>query len=248
MFRPDTISKMRAHAAACYPEESCGLVLWDDYVPRPNVHPDPRRHFRMAPGVLTGAKVKIQALVHSHPAPAAPPYPSYRDMAQQIAMDVPWVIVPVAESGAAGEPFVWGDGSRVPALLGRGYRWGVTDCYSVIRDWYRLTCGVALPAVAREWGYWQADGAVDLYLAHCEAAGFTTVAPAAAEVGDVALYTLPGMHAAHHASVVISPGKILHHPARKPFDPARLSLTEPLARYQQYVTHVLRPTDRVPRA
>ena len=249
MFTDKAILAMQTHSEACYPAESCGLLVWGEYVPRENVHGDPERHFRIEKKHLAPLLKhdRLQAVVHSHPAPAAPPYPSYGDMAQQIAMNVPWAIVPVSEEGRAGEPFVWGDGAVLAPLLGRGYRWGVTDCYSIIKDWYRVTTRIYLPAVARRWGFWSEPDATDLYLEKYERAGFARIDPGEADVGDAVLYKLNGSHATHHASVIIEPGMMLHHPARQPYDPGRLSLREPLARYQQYITHVLRPTKAVAR-
>ena len=249
MFTPDAIADMKTHAEGLYPQESCGLVAWGDYIPRENVHSDPENHFRIDDKhILPLLKHnRIQAVVHSHPAPAAPPYPSVGDMRQQINMNVPWAIVPVDESGHAGEPFVWGDGAQLEPLLGRGYRWGVTDCYAIIKDWYRVNTRIYLPAVAREWGFWHREGATDLYLEKYRRAGFALVEPRDADVGDTVLYKLKVSHAIHHASVIIEPGRMLHHPARQPYDPNRLSLREPLSRYQEYITHVLRPTTAVAR-
>lgn len=249
MFTPDAIAAMQRHAEACYPRESCGLVVWNDYIPRENTHSDPEHHFRVEKKHLVPLLKhdRLQAVVHSHPAPAAPPYPSVGDMRQQISMAVPWAIVPVNGDGRAGEPFVWGDGAVLAPLLGRPYRWGVTDCYSIIKDWYRVNTRIYLPAVAREWGFWTRPDARDLYLARYEQAGFARVDPAEADVGDTVLYRLRESHAVHHASVIIEPGRMLHHPARRPYDPDRLSLREPLSRYQEFVTHVLRPTTAVAR-
>lgn len=250
MFRPAVIEAMTQHAERCYPQESCGLVAWGDYIPRPNVHEQPEQHFKIEdrhilPLLKHG---QIQAVVHSHPAPAAPAYPSLGDMRQQIAMDVPWCIVPVAENGQAGAPFWWGDGTPTPPLIGRGYRWGVTDCYAILRDYFRAV-GLSLPAVAREYGYWTRTDAEDLYLQKYYQAGFTCVSnEQAGEVGDVLLYCVNRRHRTHHAAVVAEPGKILHHPAQQAVDASSLSRRDLLSRYQQYITHVLRPTDAVPRA
>ena len=246
MFTAAAIDAMRLHAAACYPTESCGFVIWGEYVPCENRHREPETQFRIADEAIRrylDADV-VEAVVHSHVAPA-PPYPSYPDMQQQIAMRVPWAIVSVGADGRTDEPFYWGDDTRMTPLLGRPYRWGVTDCYAVIRDWYRAVKHKRLPAVARRWGYWAEAGATDLYLAHYEAAGFVDIGPPAADVGDTVLYRLPGRHAMHHAAVMVAPGTILHHPSTAPYAPNRLSLREPVSRYQQYITHVLRPTTSV---
>lgn len=248
-FPDHVIEAMQEHAEACYPAESCGLVLWGDYVPRENVHSDPERHFRIAEKDLAPLLKhnRIQALVHSHPAPAAPDYPSYGDMRQQVAMDCPWGIVPVGEDGRAGKPFFWGDGLAPPPLLERPYRWGVTDCYSLVRDWYRLHLRIWLPQVARRWNYWTQADAADLYLLKYKEAGFTRLDPVEADLGDTLLYRLGKAGATHHAAVVIEPGKILHHPAKRPVDPGSLSRRDLVTRYQQYITHVLRPTKAVAR-
>ena len=47
---------------------------------------------------------------------------------------------------------------------------GVSDCYSLIRDWYRTERGIALPEFPRDWEWWEYGG--DLYAMGFAEAGF----------------------------------------------------------------------------
>lgn len=74
---------IRDHAAECYPNESCGLVVEVEsalaYWPCRNISPKPLDTFIMHPGDFADAEDtgKIVAMVHSHP--DAQPYPSDHD-------------------------------------------------------------------------------------------------------------------------------------------------------------------------
>ncbi|CAO3459800.1 Phage tail assembly protein [Azospirillum argentinense] len=231
MFTPRCIAAMQAHAVAAFPHESCGVVVRGRYVPLVNRHADPANHFLISDDDYRRHAGRLQAVVHSHPWRAGdpesdriPPWPSLADMEGQLATAVPWVIIPT-DGAVAGQPVVWGDGAPVPPLKGRPFVHGVTDCYSLIRDYYRLELGIALPEKAREKGWWDPEGrAENLYLENYRRAGFAPVAPEAARVHDVVLLTvLSPVH--NHGGVVRPGGLILHHLED------RLSREEPLGRW-----------------
>jgi len=226
------------HAEAEWPRESCG---WVDrrgrYRPAANAAPDPCAAFRMDPPPPRRAR----AIVHSHPWPHHP-CPSATDMRQQIATALPWGIVPVSEHGDAAAPFWWGPGTDRGALLGRPYRHGVTDCYSLARDWYAERRGLSLPDYARGWDWWSmGDGNPDLYERHFAECGFLDVPRSEAAVGDALLMRVRAP-VPNHAGVLVEPGVLLHHPGgSRPWDPGRLSRRDVAARWSPYVVRVLRP-------
>ena len=223
------------HAEAEFPRESCGLVVDGRYVPCANQADDPERRFLIGRREWRRAAT---ALLHSHPHPL-PAVPSAADMQGQSNMALPWGIVPVGADGLAGAPFWWGDQVPAPPLVGRAYRHGVTDCYSVIRDWYRLERDVLLPDVARAWNWWRDTAHPDLYERHFREVGFDEVDPASAAVGDGVLIQIRGVVA--HAGVIVADGVMLHHPgADRPYDPTSLSRREPIARWLPYVRRVVR--------
>lgn len=248
MMRVDgkALDAVQEHAEDQFPNESCGAIFygggsWPEYVPMYNVAADPRRAFAIDHKALDFERRLRHwcryGIVHSHPHPWAA-CPSEADMRQQIAMDVPWGIVPVGEDGAAGDPFFWGPDVERPPLLGRPYRLGVTDCFSLVRDWYLTERGIDLPDVPRGPG-WHARPD-DLIERSWPELGGVEVHPAEAQAGDVLLMQITRAEIAQIA-VIVESGVILIHPgADKPYDPQRLSKREPIGRWQPYIRRVLR--------
>lgn len=244
MFGGAVDAAAMAHAVATYPAESCGLVIGGEYRPCQNTHHEPLTNFRVDDDLLVAAGTDLQAIIHSHP--DGPQHPSMADMAAQIATAVPWGLI-VATPGQAQAPLWFGDGAPRPQLIGRGFVWGVNDCYSLIRDWFLQKRGVWLPEFPREWGEWQGDGRRSGYLENYCAAGFHDLhlprdasALRQLRAGDLAvmqiLADLP-----NHAGVITDDGLLLHHLAwKEPCDPSRLSKVEPVGRWLPHVTNWLR--------
>jgi proteasome lid subunit RPN8/RPN11 len=91
------------HARACYPEESCGLVIdAARYVPCLNTSSTPREAFAISPADWAAAEDlgDITEVVHSHPDGAA--FPSGADFSAQAATGLPWVIVALGPDGVRG--------------------------------------------------------------------------------------------------------------------------------------------------
>lgn len=231
-----------AHDEALAGRESCGLMVGREYRRCANRAADPAAQFSIAPGVLLDAERSglPWAVVHSHPHPLHA-CPSLLDMAQQQATARPWAIAPVGEDGDPAEPFWWGAETPLRPLVGRPYRHGVTDCYAVVRDWWRLERGVELPDHPREWAWWQAGPeGPDLYDRHFRAAGFEEIPAAEAGVGDCLLLQVRSS-VPNHAGVLTAPGLMLHHPGGdRPHDPARLSGRTPLSRWLPHLARAVR--------
>jgi cell wall-associated NlpC family hydrolase len=228
MFDASVIAAMQAHAEAEYPRECVGVVVDGSYRPENNTHPTPETHFKIDDARLAELVLQpLQAIVHSHP--DQPAHPSEADMRQQLATNVPWGIVPVVQ-GHAGIPFFWGTGVPVPELVGRPFRHGVTDCYSMIRDWYRLERNIVLPDYARSWEWWNTGG--NLYDEYFADAGFAPI-HGDPEIGDVFLSQIRSP-VTNHAGIYIGEGLILHHLTD------RLSRREPVYGWQKFITRWIR--------
>ncbi len=203
------------------------------YLRLQNISPEPTEAFRVAPAEWVRVLSEAAAVVHSHPDGNA--YPSHADMAGQIASGLPWVIT--HETGAFG----WGGQGR-PLLLGRPFRFGVTDCYSLIRDHFALR-GIDLPDFPRQWEFWS-DGD-DIYTEGFPQAGFRVIGegPEAAwdaKPGDVLLYRLRAK-IPNHGAVYLGSNTILHHLAsREGYDPTRLSCRMPMRLLAKHLALVLR--------
>lgn len=176
----------------------------------------------------------VEAVFHSHP--GGPFYPSARDMQQQQATATPWAIA--ATHAEHNEVFWWGEQVPKSPLVGRGFRHGITDCYELVRDFYEMKHGIRLPNFPRSWEWW-AEGE-NLYQEGFAEAGFREVPISDIKPGDSFMATIRSP-AINHAGVYLGNGLILHHTCGKDgFDPSRLSVVEPAARWMNFVTKVVR--------
>lgn len=210
----------QAHADACAPRESCGLVVGGEYLPCRNVaHGD--EEFLIAPEDWADAEDRgaIQAVVHSHPG-QEPPTPSQADLEAQERMGVEWVIL----------------GARTvyhSSLVGRDFEWGTADCYTLVRDWYRLNRYTELPDWPHEHSFWEREETP--FEDHYEEAGFRMVQIQDMAAGDVILMRVAS-RTTNHCAVYLGRGQILHHLMD------RKSCVEPLGPWLRRVTGVYRRT------
>lgn len=208
------------HAIECLPAESCGLVVRAAdgavlYWPCRNIAP--AGEFQCHWDDLARAEdlgFEILGVVHSHPGQRVP-RPGAGDVACCDAGDLPWHVVGV-DGDAAPRWVDFEPAWRIAPLEGRVFVHGATDCYSIIRDWYRLEHGVVLPDYPRADGWW--DAGDDLYRQQFEDAGFREVA-GPPEPGDVLLMQIRAP-VPNHGALYLGGDMIAHHLA------GRLSLTE----------------------
>lgn len=247
MIAPTVEREMIDHAIEEFPRESCGVVRDDKYCPQINVHENPEKGFRMDREVWTygvyPGESKLQAVIHSHP--NGPECPSMQDMVSQISSAIPWGIIStfrtVDEKIRGTDPFWFGNGVLAPPLLGRKFRHGVTDCYSLIRDWYKLNRDVTLDEIPRAWEWW--ENGRNLYMDGFARAGFEEVLVHNRPlVGDIALICI-GSKIVNHAGVYVGEGRVMHHPASRRsngYDETSLSRVEPIGPYLQRIARWVR--------
>lgn len=162
-------------------------------------------------------------LFHSHP--EGFDWPSQKDLLWIQDHPRAWCILP-----RGSDPFWLGDGLpwQIP-LNGRPFRYGVTDCFQLLRQ-ALVPLGIMLRPRAYAWGWWE-EG-LSLYDDYFAEEGFTELGDGVPpRGGDVFLFSLRA-RVSNHAGLYVGNGKMLHHPASsKPYDPTYLSRTEPLGRY-----------------
>lgn len=226
-------NQLQKHAMEAYPHECVSYVKDGKYHRLENISTTPEIAVAVSDeDLLKLMELEPDVICHSHP--DGPDCPSGNDMVFQRQTAVPHAIVSTNGKGCYA-PFVYGDMVAREPLLGRTFRYGVQDCWSLIKDFYILTRGLDLLDPPREWEWWdrascKGDG---MYLENFRKAGFDKIPSLDLEVGDVLLIKA-GAHVPNHAGVYIGNGLMLHHLAgRLPADSSRLSTVEPIVRWQQ---------------
>lgn len=240
MFTEHT-SLIQRQAEETYPEEAVWVITSKGCRQVANTAKDPLTSFSVSDEDMVQAYSEgLLALVHSHP--DGPDCPSEADMVGQVNSACPWGIV--STNGEDSLPlFWWGDQVETPPLIGRGFRHGVTDCYSLIRDYFRVEKEINLPEFPRNWDWW--NEGQDLYAKGFPVAGFRRFDPDVEEPkeGDMWFSQLKS-EVPNHGGVYLGDETILHHnTAKLAVDPSRLSKREPIHRWIPYITYWLRHED-----
>lgn len=222
----EILQEIRDHAAREYPRESCGVVIIrkgrERYVPCRN-QATTGEHFILDHEEYAAAEEQgeVVMIVHSHP--NAPPIPSQADRVSCESTGVPWLIM----NWPTGNAQIFEPGGYRAPLVGRQFCFGVLDCYTLIRDYYRETLQIELPDFPRRDGFWHRGE--ELYLDHFEEAGFVPVEPASLRPHDVVLMRLSSP-VVNHGAIYLGDDRILHHPMH------RLSSRDVYGGYWHHIT------------
>lgn len=224
------------HVLREYPREACGVIVAGNYTPCRNVSTEPTTSFRIEGAEIARIEVEhgpIEAYLHSHPfqgqQESPPEWPTAHDLKSWMNQSKPWGIV--ATDGVGVTAPVWLDDGHPEPLEGRQFIFGVNDCYSLVRDWFRLERGIVLPNFVREPDWWVSG--LDLYGDNFEAAGFVEIRREEVRVGDACLMQIRSP-VLNHAAVITGPNQILHHLMH------RLSGTDQFSKWERCVGKYLR--------
>ena len=200
--------KALTHAKEDFPRESVGLVHVvkgrEHYYPCKNIAPRDEDHFILDPDDYAAAEDKgeITAVIHSHPVTNHAPSPA--DLVACEKSGLPWhVINPQTGFWGYCEP----SGYELP-YVGRPFFYGVIDCYSLIRDFYKREFSIELTDYDRKDRWWERGES--MYLDHFKDEGFIEIPIEGIEYGSVVLMHLEA-DVPNHGALYINDSMLLHH-------------------------------------
>lgn len=224
------------HVLSVYPEEAAALVVKGKVIPVPNTSETPTETFSIAVRDFWAYKDDIDAVLHSHTYNLADPYlmdkrvPSKKDLATQMNHNKWWGIS-ATEGEEVTEP-LWFGFDREEPYEGRMFIYNVSDCFELVRDYYRREYQHELPRFARDWN-WNDDPEADYFEDNWAKEGFTEVDWADIDVGDVVMFNIAS-DKVNHVGVYIGNDTVLHHLY------GRLSGTETLSKWRRQVSRIVR--------
>jgi proteasome lid subunit RPN8/RPN11 len=163
-------AEMKIYALKQFPEEACGLIVNDKFIPCKNVHSAPLTNFAIDAKAYAKAEKKgtIQAVFHSHPGELNTF--SMHDIKSCKQGGLPWVMY----CTVTGEWFEIDPSGDAP-YLGRRWQYGIYDCYSLFRDFYRREFNILLDDFDRgQEGEWTSPE-WRMFEKHVEKQGFVDV-------------------------------------------------------------------------
>lgn len=237
----DLVAIIQAEGAKAYPNEACGVVVRVGkrkqlILACKNNSSTPTKHFLMDACDYADAaeKGEIVGIWHTHP--EAPSEASVVDKVGCENGGVPWYIVGVYKTA---DGFVYDDmavitpsGFELP-YLERPYAFGVLDCYTLVRDFYRRDLGIDIPDGQHVESFWQKD--MNPFGEGWKERGFVRLSGDEPKVGDIFLIQTTNYGVPDHIAVYIGDDMILHHCH------GRLSRRDIYGGYwQKHTTHHLR--------
>jgi proteasome lid subunit RPN8/RPN11 len=231
LFNEYIIREAIDHAQSEYPKESCGVFSEDKYIPFENKSSDPENSFLINSPEFNQLYIneKIDCVLHSHEEKIL--MATVEDQQQQIELNVPFGIIHLLNKSYIKTVF-WGDNLEISDLEGRYFVYGVFDCWSLVRDYFRLK-GYEMPRIAREWKFWEKYPMYEKFIEE-KKAPFFFIPVKEAKPDDVFLYNLEGTKYLNHGGVIVNENQVLHHFVNK------ISGKFPITLHRQYLTHCMR--------
>lgn len=197
-----------------YPNEACGIIVDNTFIPITNTSVTPTKQFILSATELLPYLGKIEAIIHSHTKQSDTDEifdlrtPSYSDIINQRKSKVPWYIY-----GTDGE--VVSEPIRYPAIksniyTGRKFIWFVSDCYSLVQDYYLYELGINLPDHKAEDDFKNIRKMKDIFLPYLTEYGFRPTGKDYPEqIGDVIILNQHG-YIGNHLAVYIGNNQLIH--------------------------------------
>lgn len=230
---------IKIHALEMYPEECCGLVVQTEaglvYIPCCNIADNKIEHFEMDVNDYVNATYigHVLAIIHSH---INYPHASKHDMEEQIRHDIPYGIINL-KNGQTQDICFWGDTLPIQTYVGRPFRHGIYDCWSLVRDYHRGDLNIIPVEVPREYKWWQEND--NLILESMSKTGFVVLDKAITDLAknDVIIMRI-NSKMPNHCGVYLGNNLVLHHLC---LHKSSLSKVEPLSSLDiKNITHIFR--------
>ena len=225
------LEKFREHVKSEYPKEACGFIIAMPkgrarYFPAKNISNTPEDDFIIDPESYADAEDTgtIIGICHSHP--NLGPTPSEADKAGCEASGIPWHIL----SWPGNQLHSWEPNGYEAPLIGRQFSYGILDCCTLVKDFYKKELNIDFECFQGQDGWW--DKGENRYLDNYAEQGFIQVDEF--KKYDIFLIKLVSP-VPNHAAIYLGDNKILHHVH------GRLSNREPYGGYwRKHTTHILR--------
>jgi len=194
------------HAAECYPNECCGLVIGVGasarYVALENVSENPESSFLIAPSDFLKYESETSFVCHSHVDTSSKP--SEPDIVCSERLGLPFIIVSTLSNEIS---CYTPSGVDIP-LVGREFMHPICDCYALVKDYYRQELNIELvdyvrPAI----GFWESAAAGDEFLKTIKDSGCVRVDDL--RKGDIVAMQLQSKMA-NHLAVYTGDNVIIH--------------------------------------
>ena len=189
---------IRTHAEAAHPQETCGFILTDGTVVECENTSDQPDTFTISAQDTANYLDNAQACWHSHA--------NYSGFSPADIKACKALNLPYAVWDCGGSEAFWLDPRQDAGLLGRPWNYGVYDCYSAVRDWYKQQMGVDMGDYPRQYeGEWSTRG-FTYFQDNFAAEGFTHIPTGSGLMrGDVLLFKIRNQEACNHVAVVEDP-------------------------------------------
>jgi proteasome lid subunit RPN8/RPN11 len=192
------------HAAEAGAHEACGMIVNQQILRVANSHPSPCSHFAISAENYAAAESKgtIEAIYHSHP--QGKNGFSIADVKACKQSNIPWIVYDCQTGN-----FFYANPTGGAPYEGRQWIYGIHDCYSLQRDYYKNELGIELSDFTRgEEGEWEKPE-WQMFANNYADQGFVEI-KSATQKGDMLLMQI-GAPSPNHTGVFLGDNTFYHH-------------------------------------
>lgn len=215
-MKQDILEQIHEIGAKRYPHEACGFIISTGnksaLIETRNDSPYPKTEFLINPDEYSRAEDmgEIIGIWHTHT--DGTNTPSEADLAGCEATGVTWYLCGISKEGDEfrfTELRTFEPNGYEQDYIGRPYVFGIFDCWSICRDFYRREYGITLNDYPRIKDFWLKGQ--PFFDEHWQHPGFVEVTGQEPQRGDVLLFQTDASGKINHAAIYLGDGQILHH-------------------------------------